>query len=129
MRLSTVKGVVVGASLAYLLDPLLGPWRRALLSQRASNLTRVARASLGGESQPVVGSAIWERPMTTVHIDVDSRFSLPGSNVHPGALSPARVVGHRGFTRGQLATIRVTPYPRITSKRLRRFRLPPTSGG
>lgn len=128
MRLSTVKGVVVGVSLAYLLDPLLGPWRRALLSQRALNLTRVARASISG-SQPVTGSAIWERPMNTVHIDVDSRFSLPGSNTHPGALPQARVAGHRGFTRGQLATVPVAPNPGITSKRLRRFRLPPTSGG
>lgn len=81
MRLSTVKGVLIGASLAYLLDPLLGPMRRALLSERVVSLSRVGHASLQARMR-LGGPGQWEEPMVTIHIDVDNQDALPGSGHH-----------------------------------------------
>jgi hypothetical protein len=86
VRLSTVKGALIGASLAYLLDPLLGPMRRALLSERVASLSRVGHASLRARMRSG-GPGHWEEPMVTVHIDVDDQNSLPGWG-HRATLGP-----------------------------------------
>jgi len=103
MRLSTVKGAVVGGSLVYLLDPLRGAERRAMVRHRMMGLfdslrgrTVTARPFAAGNR--VLGRitirlgrrkveihpqtpGLWEYPMTTVHIDVDDEYAMPGSDV------------------------------------------------
>lgn len=86
MRLSTVKGALIGASLAYLLDPQLGPMRRALLSERVASLSRVGHASLRARMR-LEGPGQWEEPMVIVHIDVDGQNALPGWE-HRATLGP-----------------------------------------
>jgi hypothetical protein len=86
VRLSTVKGALIGASLAYLLDPLLGPMRRALLSERVASLSRVGHASLRARMR-LGCPGQWEERMVTVHIDVDNQDSLPGWG-HRATLGP-----------------------------------------
>jgi hypothetical protein len=86
VRLSTVKGALIGASLAYLCDPLLGPMRRALLSERVASLSRVGHASLRARMR-LGGPGQWEEPMVIVHIDVDNQNALPGWG-HRATLGP-----------------------------------------
>lgn len=103
MRLSTVKGAVVGGSLVYLLDPLRGAERRAMLRHRVVALFdslqgRTVNAGPFAVGNRVLGRitirlgrrkveihpqgpGLWEYPMTTVHIDVDDEYAMPGSDV------------------------------------------------
>lgn len=86
VRLSTVKGALIGASLTYLLDPQLGPMRRALLSERIASLSRIGRASMRDRMR-LGGPGQWEEPMVIVQIDVDGQNTLPGWG-HRATLGP-----------------------------------------
>ena len=66
MKLNTMKGAVVGATVAYLLDPDRGRARRAALAGR---IATIARRLLHRPGRPVR----WEAPMMTIQIDVDDR--------------------------------------------------------
>jgi hypothetical protein len=130
MRVATVKGAAVGASLVYLLDPDRGSQRRALLVSKLTALARLARTR-GGSAQPGIASTgllrritirlrrrslesgrpedlPWEYPMTTVHIDVDDDHAMPGSANDADALR--RSIGeHRGFTREHRIVTAIRP--------------------
>jgi hypothetical protein len=134
MRIATVKGAAVGASLVYLLDPDRGSQRRALLVSKLAALARLAQTR-GGPAQPGIAPTgllrritirlrrrsvepgipedlPWEYPMTTVHIDVDNDHAMPGSANDADALR--RSIGeHRGFTREhRIVTAIRPPYDR-----------------
>jgi hypothetical protein len=131
MRVATVKGAAVGASLVYLLDPDRGAQRRALLVSKLAALTRLAQTRGGGSAQPGIAptgllrkitirlrrrsvesgrpeDVPWEYPMTTVHIDVDDDHAMPGSANDADA--PRRSIGeHRGFTREHRIVTAIRP--------------------
>lgn len=130
MRVATVKGAAVGASLVYLLDPDRGSQRRALLVSKLAALARLAQAQ-GGSAQPGIAATgflrkitirprrrsvesgrpqdlPWGYPMTTFHIDLDNDDAMPGSANAADAIR--RTIGeHRGFTREHRIVTAIRP--------------------
>ncbi|HEX5695897.1 MAG TPA: hypothetical protein VFZ15_05895 [Acidimicrobiia bacterium] len=130
MRVATVKGAAVGASLVYLFDPDRGSQRRALLVSKLAALARLAQTRGGSAKPGIAPSGLlrritirlrrrsvesgrpedlpWDYPMTTVHIDVDDDHAMPGSANDTDALR--RSIGeHRGFTREHRIVTAIRP--------------------